>query len=788
MFARLGGWCARRPWTVIALWVLVAVTAGAALSGIGGSRTRTVFSLPDVESRAATEILDERFAGQGGGWRGSIVFVADQGVDDPGVRDAVSEMLTEVDAIPGTTVTSPYGPQGERQVASRGDLAGRLAYASVELPSQRSAEDAEDVRERTEALVPDVRGLDVELGGEVFATDAEPRSEVVGVAFAIVILIVAFGSVLAMGLPIGVGLAGIGVGTLLAGFASRVLEMPSFAQMIGIMLGLGVGIDYALFIITRVRENRRAGLGVEESISGAIGTAGRAVAFAGATVVISVLGLILMGLDFVTGLAISAAIVVAVTMLASLTLLPALLAFVGHRLEVTRLRGVVAAGLVSIALVGVGFSLTPLLVALPLAAVVLVAGLAWAPLRRELPPRKQRPIEETVAFRWSRVIQQRPWPAAVAGSLVLLVIAVPLLGIRLGFSDDGNDPADTTTRRAYDLLADGFGPGYNGPLVLTSLVPEGTDRAAVESVAGQVSQALNADDGVAEASPPIFDDPASPSAVMWQVIPTTSPQDERTTDLVRRLRADTLPAVTGGSDLDVAVAGTVAINADFSDYLADRMPLFFAGVLTLSFGLLLVVFRSILVPLKAVVMNLLGIGAAYGVLVAGFQWGWLGPVLGIDSGPIEPFLPMVVFAIVFGISMDYEVFLLSRIKEDWDRTGDSRTSVANGVSATARVITAAALIMVVVFAAFALDDDRVIKLVGVGLASAVFLDATVIRMLLVPATMELLGDRNWWLPGWLDRLLPTLDVEGHQAPPERSFDPIPEPIPELEPTAMGRQT
>jgi putative drug exporter of the RND superfamily len=782
MFARLGGWCARRPWTVIALWVLVAVTAGAALSGIGGSRTRTVFSLPDVESRAATDILDERFAGQGGGWRGSIVFVADQGVGDPGVRDAVSEMLTEVDAIPGTTVTSPYSPQGERQIASRGDLAGRLAYASVELPSRTSAEDADEVRQTTETLVPDVPGLDVELGGEVFAEQAEPQAEIVGIAFAIVILVVAFGSVLAMGLPIGVGLAGIGVGTLLAGFASRVLEMPSFAQMIGIMLGLGVGIDYALFIIARLRENRRAGLDLEQSIVVAIGTAGRAVAFAGATVVISVLGLILMGLDFVTGLAISAAIVVAVTMLASLTLLPALLAFVGQRLDVTRLRGVIAAGLVSVALIGVAFSLTPLLIALPLAAVVLLAGLVWAPLRRELPPRKQRPTEETAAFRWSRVIQRRPWPAAVAGSLVLLAIAVPVLGIRLGFSDDGNDPADTTTRRAYDLLDDGFGPGHNGPLVLASLLPQGTDRAAIETVTTQVSEALNADDGVAQASPPIFDDPASPTAVMWQVIPTTSPQDERTTDLLHRLRADTLPAATGTSGLDVAVAGTVAINADFSDYLAERMPLFFGGVLTLSFLLLLVVFRSILVPLKAVVMNLLGIGAAYGVLVAGFQWGWLGPVLGIDSGPIEPFLPMVVFAIVFGISMDYEVFLLARIKEDWDRTGDSRTSVANGVSATARVITAAALIMVVVFAAFSLGDDRVVKLIGVGLASAVLLDATVIRMLLVPATMELLGDRNWWLPAWLDRLLPTLDVDGHQAPSEPSFDPIPE----LETTAMGR--
>jgi RND superfamily putative drug exporter len=377
------------------------------------------------------------------------------------------------------------------------------------------------------------------------------------------------------------------------------------------------------------------------------------------------------------------------------------------------------------------------------------------------------------------VIQHRPWPAAIAGVLVLAVLALPIFGLRLGFSDEGNYPTDTSTRQAYDLITDGFGPGSNGPLVLASEVPAGTNQAALDAV----TAALREQPGVDFASEPVVSSPVDgTSAVMWRVIPSTSPQDEATTDLVNTLRDDVLPQATDGSGLDVAVAGSVAANIDFSDYLSARMPLFFAAVLALSFLLLMAVFRSLLVPLKAVVMNLLGIGAAYGIIIAAFQWGWAEPVLGVDSGPIEPFMPMMLFAIVFGLSMDYEVFLLSRVKEEWDRTGDSHLSVANGLAATARVISAAALIMVVVFGAFMLTDDRVLKMAGLGLAIAVLLDATVIRMLLVPATMELLGDRNWWLPRWLDRLLPNIDVEGHADSGDDDPDfTVPDDARELEP-------
>jgi RND superfamily putative drug exporter len=472
-----------------------------------------------------------------------------------------------------------------------------------------------------------------------------------------------------------------------------------------------------------------------------------------------------MGISFVTGLAVGAAVVVAMTMAASLTLLPAILGFAGERVEVTRWRGLTAAGLVAVALVGLGLELSPLLVGLPLAVVVLVASLAFAPLRRTVPQRNRRSLRETASYRWSRAIQAHPWRAVLVGAAALLVLALPVLGLRLGFSDEGNYPGDTETRQAYDLLAEGFGPGFNGPLVLVSELPDGTPPEALQ----RVTDAVGAAEGVATATPAFPNDLEDPSAVLWRVIPTTAPQDEATTGLVERLREDVLPQATQGTDLDVSVAGMVAIQVDFSDYLAARLPIFFGAVLALSFLLLMVVFRSLLVPLKAVVMNLLSIGAAYGVVVALFQWGWAGPLLNVEGAPIEPFLPMMLFAIVFGLSMDYEVFLLSRIREEWTRTGDSRTSVADGLAVTAKVITAAALIMVFVFGSFLLENDRVIKLFGTGLATAVLLDATIVRMLLVPATMELLGDRNWWLPRWLDRLLPNIDVEGH-ADPSRELD------------------
>ncbi len=667
--------------------------------------------------------------------------------------------FAEVAQIPDVVrVESPYEQGFPPQIAQQGPEAGNIAFANVELPDNISFTRATEIGNEIEDLAPEIDGVQIELGGQIFGEFEPPSTEVLGLAFAIIILILAFGSVLAMGLPVGIALFGIGIGTAIIALLSNVLAVPDFTTFLGIMIGLGVGIDYALLIVTRYREQLHMGHPVRDSVGVALDTAGRAVLFAGTTVVISLLGLLLMGVKFVQGLSVGAAAVVAATVLASLTLLPALLGFAGQKIERTRWRGLIAAGLVAVGLVGVGLKVPALSIAFVLAIVVLIAGFFVSFLKKEVPQRPPKPRRQTTAYRWSRVIQRHPWAAATSSALVLILLAIPVLSLRLGFSDESNFEADTTTRKAYDLLVEGFGPGFNGPLLLVTEVPEGTD---VEQLAAGVTEAVSADPGVVFVSPGQPNDPANPTAVVWTVVPTTSPQDEATTALVNRLRDDVLPPIEEASGVDLAVTGNVAVNVDFSNYLASRMPYFFGAVLVLSFLLLMVVFRSLLVPLKAVIMNLLSIGAAYGVVVMLFQWGWGGALTDIQPGPIEPWMPMMLFAIVFGLSMDYEVFLLSRIREEWHRTGDSRRSVADGLAATAKVITAAAAIMVVVFGSFLFESDRSLKLMGVGLATAIFLDATIVRMVLVPATMELLGDKNWWLPRWLDRILPNIDVEGH---------------------------
>jgi putative drug exporter of the RND superfamily len=756
VFARLGTWCHRRRRRVVAAWLVALVVLGG-IAGAVGADFREELNIPDGEGATGFDILNEEFNGVGAGLSGSIVFRAGQGVADPEVRTAMEAMFAELDARDDMSITSPYEAGNEFQVAFLGDDAGKIAFAQVEMPEDTTWSASGAAGKTMRQLAPVIDGLQVEIGGEPFAEFKEPKSEIIGLSFAIVILIVSFGSVLAMGLPVGVALGGISVGTTLLLLSTQVFAVPDFAQFLGIMIGLGVGIDYALFIVTRYRENLHHGHDSEEATALALDTAGRAVAFAGTTVVVSFLGMLVIGMAFVSGLAVAAALVVATTVVASLTLLPALLGFAQHRVEVTRWRGLIAAGGVSLALLGVGLEIQPFLVGLPIALVVLVAGFAVAPLRREVPHREPTPVVRTFAYRWSRWIQHHPWKAALIGSGFLLVLAVPVLGLRLGFSDEGNYAPETTTRKAYDLLADGFGPGFNGPFVMAARLDPGTDLAAL----GAVTEAVMADPGVAFASPAVPNDVDAPTAALWRVIPATAPQDEATTNTVKRLREEVLPPIEAQVGTDVNLTGFTAVAVDFAEYLGARTPYFFGAVLILSFLLLMAVFRSVLVPLKAVVMNLLSIGAAYGVVVALFQWGWLSDLTGVQPAPIEPFIPMMLFAIVFGLSMDYEVFLLSRIKEEWTRTHDSHLSVANGLAVTAKVITAAAAIMVVVFGSFLFEPDRIFKLFGTGLAVAILLDATVVRMLLVPATMELLGDRNWWLPRWLDRLLPNIDVEGH---------------------------
>jgi len=747
ILARLAAWCVRRRWLVIGTWLLLLIGINA-VAGAVGPDYRTDFTLPDGESKQVQEQL-EASAPDRAGFTSQIVARSEGGFDDPAVRGVLEDLYAFSEAQGDITVTSPY--DSPQQVSAD----GTIAFAQLDIRDSRTFTELQDVgeaiRDHAETL-PEVEGLQVEFGGDVFAEFEMPESEVYGLIAAVIILILAFGSVLAMGLPIGTALFGLGIASALVSLASNAISMPDFTSAMVAMIGIGVGIDYALFIVTRYRENLRAGAPVDTSIVAAIDTSGRAVLFAGITVIISLMGLSLMGLSFVQGIAFASSLGVALMMIGSLTLLPALLGWVGTRIDRTTWAALAAVGVAVVgAIVGVVSGQGAIFVGGFLAAIVLFAlSFAIRPMRRLVPHRAERPREEQMWYRWSRFIQRRPWPSAAVAVLLLVVLAIPLLSIRLGFGDYGNYPEDSTVRKAYDLIAEGFGPGTNGPLFVTVEGETAADPAALQRFADQ----LGTTPDVAFTVPT----PITDSLALVMVYPDSAPQDAETSQLVDELRDEVIPA-TGVAAL---VGGVTAASTDFASYLGGRMPLLIGVVLVLSFLLLMAVFRSVLVPLKAVVMNLLSIGAAYGVLVAIFQWGWGRELIGVDkAGPIEAWVPMFLFAIVFGLSMDYEVFLLSRIKEEYDRTRDNATAVADGLAVTARVITAAALIMFCVFGAFVLGDDRQLKLFGLGLAVAVLLDATIVRMLLVPATMELLGDRNWWIPRWLDRLLPAIDVEGH---------------------------
>ena len=741
----------RRRLMVLGIWLPLLAAIGVASSATG-SDFATEFEIPASESSDVQELLEANNPARAG-FSGEIVFASAGGVDTEEVRAPMSELFAKVDALDGVTVTSPFDVPGQINPS------GTTAFASIDA-SIRSQADlialGEEIRRLGEPYASgDVR---IEYGGNIFATFELPASEAYGLLAAIVILVLAFGSVLAMGLPIGTALVGLGVGASLVTVLSHVLPMPDFTTSLVAMIGLGVGIDYALFIVTRYREGIHHGMTVEDSVVNAVDTSGRAVIFAGITVIISLLGLFVMGLAFARGLAIGAVIGVLVMMVASISLLPALLAMVGRRIDVTTRAALAALSVfVVVSFVAVYLHSLPIFLGAAVAAAgIALSRFAAAPLRAPLRERVRKPKELTFWYRWSRLVQRRPWTSAIAATAVLLVLGAPLASIRLGFGDNGNAPESQTIRRAYDMLAEGFGPGFNGPLFITVQGRTASDPAALETFVG----VIRAVDGVAYAQ----SSPASADGSLSLVIayPTTAPQDEATTDLIKRLRDDVIPA-TG---VEAKVGGFTAAGVDFADVIGGRMPFLFIGVLSLSFLLLMAVFRSLLVPIKAVVMNLLSIGAAYGVVVAVFQWGWGMQLIGVGkAGPIESWAPMMLFAIVFGLSMDYEVFLLSRVREEYLRTRDNAGAVADGLAATARVITAAALIMVCVFAAFVLGYDRQLKLFGLGLALAVFIDATIVRMVLVPATMELLGDRNWWIPRWIDRLLPKIDVEGHDRDP-----------------------
>ncbi|MEW2574210.1 MMPL family transporter [Streptomyces sp. NPDC047070] len=696
-FGALAGWAQRHRCAALLLWValVAAITVG---STAAGSAYRNDFSLPGTDSQAATDLFRKHGSDQAGD-SVEIVFKDTAGVQR--AQGSIEPMLSKVNHLAGVAdVRSPFS---DTSAVSEN---GTIAYASVTLDGKTEDVPKEDVAEiiATARSIADGH-LQIEVGGEA-ARNAEdkagPTAELTGIVAALVVLVLLFGSLLAASLPLITALFAVGGAIGLIALASHVFTVADFTPPILMLVGLGVGVDYALLIFYRYRHELLTGSEPAEAGRKALDSAGRTVFFAGCTVIVALLGLVALGLGSLQGIALAVAITVLITMAASLMLLPALLALFGRRIR----RHV---------------------------------------LKQQAKNTRRGRTEGNGWRTMARTVQRRPVPTLLAGVITLLALSAPALGMRLGFADSGNDPEETTSRHAYDLLAEGFGPGFNGPLIV---LVKG-DQEAGEAVRTELATT----DGVAAASLPLPSEDGALSTVF--VYPTTSPQAEGTVDLVHRLRDDIAPPLERATGADVLVGGATAASQDVSETLADRLPLFVAVVVGVSSLLLLLLFRSVWIPVKAAVLNLLSISAALGVITLVFQHGWFGA----QPGPVEAFIPALIFAIVFGLSMDYEVFLVSRIHEEWTHTKDPARSVREGLASTGKVITAAAAIMMFVFGAFVLSDDRMLQQFGLGLAVAILLDAVVIRCLIVPAVMQMLGTWAWWLPAPLARKLPKVSIE-----------------------------
>ena len=742
---RLGRLAARRPWRVIGAWCVLALVVIVASSSFG-RELEDSFAVPGLDSQQAVDLLSAAQSDRAGLTARVVATPADSDVtffDSTDARAGLVDLRAGLADLPNVIATSDPASTlalGEADAVASGEISadGRVALVTIQYPVMEAL-DAGDLDNLKEA-VNEVRAdstLQIEMGGDLFLNFEEPENnaaELIGLLVAMVILLLAFGSVIAMGLPIGLAVFGLALGIAAMPLITYLIEIPSWAPQMASMIGLGVGIDYALFIVTRHREFLARGMTVEESVGRAVATAGQAVIFAGGTVVIAILGLAVAGVPFMTAAGVATSIIVALMVVASVTLLPALLGLSGHainRFGIHRRHGARR-----------------------------TAGAGWA--------------------RWGRHVSRHAVAYAVGTTVFLLALTAPVLDLQLGFPDEGTLPTSRTERQAYDLTADGFGPGVNGPLVVAVDISE--DPTVVEPLAA----AIAVDAGVAAVAPAEVDLAAGVATIV--VVPTSSPQDAATFETVQRLRSDVFPEVLGDSPATAHVGGQTASFGDVANRVTERLPWFIAAVVLLSFLLLMVVFRSILVPLKAALLNLLSIGAAYGVLVMVFQWGWGKDLIGLEGPvPIVSFIPMFMFAVLFGLSMDYEVFLLSRVREEYVATGDNDASVINGIASTARVITSAALIMISVFAGFVLGDDPVIKMMGLGLATAILVDATIVRIVLVPATMKLMGDANWWLPGWLDRRMPTVDIDGEANLPAPEMEVVVDDTPavDAEPELVG---
>ncbi|UQA92963.1 MMPL family transporter [Streptomyces halobius] len=727
----LARWCLRRRIVVIVLW-LAAFAVVAVAAGVTGAAYSNDYEVPGTESGQAGALMAEAFPdGAGDGDR--IVWHSDSGTVRAGaVKKKVTRTLAEIAELPGVAeIQSPYTPQGERQISKD----GHTAYASVVFDVPTDELDAGRVQQVVDtARRASGDGTRVALGGAGIALTEAPRAqlpEIIGLCAAAVVLFLAFGSLAATLLPIITALAAVGTASAAITLLGHVMTVADFAPMLGMLIGLGVGIDYALFIVTRHRKGLRSGLSVQEAAERAVAVSGRAVVFAGATVCIALLGMLILRLGFLNGVALAASLTVVLTVAASVTLLPALLGLIGTRALSRRERRQLA----------------------------------------DQGPQAEQPTG--FAARWSGFVERHPKLLGLGAAAVMLVLALPTLGLHLGTSDQGNNPATATTRQAYDLLADGgrghggsgdgFGPGINGPLTLVGSLDGAKDRLAFD----ELPQELRNTPGVAHVSGPEFN--GSRDIGVITVVPDSSPQSRQTSDLVARLRAEVLPNAEGSTTMQVRVGGVTAGYDDFAHVIVGKLPLFIGVVVALGSLLLLLAFRSIGIPLKAALMNVAAVASSFGIVVAIFQWGWGSELLGLGSaGPIEPFLPVIMVSVLFGLSMDYQVFLVSRMYEEWQLTRDNRRAVRVGLAETSRVINSAAVIMIAVFAAFILSGDRIIAMFGIGLAAAVALDAFVLRTLLVPALMHLLGGANWWLPGWLDRWLPRISIE----PPAEPSEPV----------------
>ena len=754
---KLARWSTTHRLYVVIGWIALIVVVGA-LASSAGTEYSNNFTLPNSDAQRAADLLQHSFPAQAGD-RDQLVFrVTNGSVLDPAVRRHMTATFKQIEHLPHVAgVISPYaGPAAGKAISAN----RQIAFATIVF-NEKANLLPESAPERVVKVAEAARqpGLQIELGGQAIeATEQEGfgLSTAVGLMAAIVVLLLTFGSLLAMAMPIGTALAGLGTGLGAIALFTHVVDTPNFSSELAAMIGLGVGIDYSLFILTRYREaysqpGPTQGL-VRESVVQAMDTAGRAVLFAGTTVVIALLGMMLLGVDFLYGVAIAASIGVLFVMLAALTLLPALISLAGGRLARPSRR---ARRKASRAANANGTDAAANGVHSP------AGGRMW--------------------LRWSGFVQRHARPIALGATLLMLLIAAPALALRLGSSDASNDPPGTTTHRAYELLAEGFGQGFNGPLQVVVRLPRRGDTAALSQIEGALAGAP----GVVSVTPPRLN--PTREVATFSVYPRSSPQAYATSQLVSHLREDVIPPVAARTGAVAYVGGVTAGAVDFATVLGHKLPLFIGVVVLLSALLLMLVFRSLVIPLQAAVMNLLSIGASLGVIVVVFQWGWVQSLMGVSPGPIESFIPVMLFAIVFGLSMDYEVFLVSRIHEQWTRTKDNERAVGEGLALTGRVVTAAAAIMVCVFLSFMLGENRVIKEFGLSLASAVFLDAVVVRCMLLPAVLYIVGPRTWRIPAWLDRILPHINIEGTsvRAPGAPDDKPRPDGAAKPEPERAG---